>query len=174
MMSYTIPIARLSTGGATHDSTTLSGAYYQIGWNNTTNRIPHIQSSWGVTLSGTNTNRGRLITLQPGASYYLWARPNLGGGTTATIQFAFYDTSSGTQVGTVGRIQTGYVARLATELYDRTAAAVILAADFSGSARTFEVRATVLSGSISTSVVPINNDTDAQGIGSLVVFATRI
>jgi hypothetical protein len=167
-MTLYVPQAKIHSGGATHHLYTNAGSYYQVQWNPTTNRIPHPSSAWGVTMSV-----GSTITLSSGRSYYLFARPNVGGTAAGTsAKFAFHDTTSGAQYGTEGRVYTGQSSRSLTSLYSKGAAAIIIPSDFSGATLSLELRLTVLSGGLNTSVVPTNNDTAAQGIGSIIIYAT--
>ena len=138
-----------------------------------TGRVPFFSADSGVTISGISTTSGREITLESGRSYYIWARPNFGASSASTsIEVGIYLNGTNTLVGTKGRGQTGQSLRLMTEIYGSTAAAVILPSDFSGSTLVLQVRIDTLSGSWNQNASPVNNDTDAQGLGTLVIYST--
>ena len=144
-----------------------------ICWTETPRGLPFWSADSGVTISGISTNRGREITLDSGRSYYIWARPNFGASAANTsIEVGIYINGTNTLVGTKGRGQTGQSLRLLTEIYGMTASAVILPSDFSGSTLVLQVRFDTLSGTWNQNAQPVNDDTDAQGQGELVIYST--
>lgn len=175
-MTHYIPMCPLYTGSATQvDQNPIvydSQSRPILCWADT-GRIKFFSADSGISVSGISAGRGREITLQSGRSYYIWARPNYGATVSNTIiETGIYLNGTNTLVGTKGRCKIGESLRLQTEIYGLSAAAVILPSDFSGSTLTVQVRFEILAGGWNNQANPVNDDTDAQGRGSLVIYST--